>query len=254
MVHEVKIHVPSAEGLMLKQQFKTWRHVFKLDPDKAISDDHLEQICCSGTDAVMVGGSSGTTFDNTVDLLSRIRRYEVPCVLEISEQDAVVPGFDLYFIPFILNTADVQWVVGRHQQAIKELGPWLDWDIIVTEAYIILNEQSTVAQKTKARAHMDDRDLTAYVKLAEHLFHMDSIYIEYSGEFGNMDRLQSVKQAIEHPSLIYGGGICSLEQARAAAAIADTIVVGNVIYERLSDALETVKVKEQFMQAGKEIL
>lgn len=80
------------EAFALHLQLEQWRHVFKLDPDRELSDEALERICLSGTDAVMVGGSSGVTFDNTVDLLARIRRYEVPCVLEVSEQEAIVPG------------------------------------------------------------------------------------------------------------------------------------------------------------------
>lgn len=32
-----------------------WRHVFKLDPAKDISDEALEKICESGTDVILVG-------------------------------------------------------------------------------------------------------------------------------------------------------------------------------------------------------
>ena len=35
-----------------------WKHVFKLDPNKDISDEHLEQVCESGTDAIIVGGTA----------------------------------------------------------------------------------------------------------------------------------------------------------------------------------------------------
>lgn len=53
--------------------YKEWEHVFKLDPNKSISDEALEQLCESGTDAVIVGGSDGVTLDNTLFLLGRIR-------------------------------------------------------------------------------------------------------------------------------------------------------------------------------------
>ena len=33
-----------------------WKHVFKLDPNKEISDEQLEAICESGTDAILIGG------------------------------------------------------------------------------------------------------------------------------------------------------------------------------------------------------
>ena len=48
--------------------FREWRHVFKLDPNKGISDEKLEKICESGTDAVMVGGTDGVTLENVLDL------------------------------------------------------------------------------------------------------------------------------------------------------------------------------------------
>ena len=46
--------------------FREWRHVFKLDPNKEISDDKLEKICESGTDAVIVGGTDGVTLENVL--------------------------------------------------------------------------------------------------------------------------------------------------------------------------------------------
>ncbi|MGV2644590.1 geranylgeranylglyceryl/heptaprenylglyceryl phosphate synthase, partial [Clostridium perfringens] len=66
----------------MKEMIQSWRHVFKLDPDKEIDDETLDVVCLSGTDAIMVGGSPGVTYENTVDLLSRVRRYELPCVQE----------------------------------------------------------------------------------------------------------------------------------------------------------------------------
>ena len=63
---------------------REWRHVFKLDPNKRISDDHLERICESGTDAIIIGGTDGVTIEKILDLMARVRRYTVPCVLEIS--------------------------------------------------------------------------------------------------------------------------------------------------------------------------
>ncbi len=221
-------------------RMEEWKHVFKLDPDREIGDEALERICLSGTDAVMVGGSSGVTFDNTVDLLARIRRYEVPCVLEVSDREAIVPGFDLFMIPMVLNAGDPQWIVGRHQQALKEYGAILDWDQLVPEGYIILNGDSTAAKLTEADVRLDAKDVEAYARLADRLFRCPIVYLEYSGVFGDMELVGRVKRLLSQARLFYGGGIDSPEKAREAAKAAHTVVVGNAVYDDLERALATV--------------
>ena len=48
-------------GGLSMYDFREWSHVFKLDPNKEISDDALEKVCESGTDAIVIGGSDGVT-------------------------------------------------------------------------------------------------------------------------------------------------------------------------------------------------
>lgn len=99
-----------------------WKHVFKLDPNKDLPDEQLERLCESGTDAIVIGGSDNITEDNVLRLMSKVRRFLVPCVLEVSTIDSIVPGFDLYFIPSVLNSKKADWIVGMHHQAMKEYG------------------------------------------------------------------------------------------------------------------------------------
>jgi putative glycerol-1-phosphate prenyltransferase len=224
----------------MREDIREWRHVFKLDPDKTISDEHLEMLCNSGTDAIMVGGSSGVTFDNTIDLLSRVRRYALPCVSEISNLEAVVPGFDLYFIPVVLNSRQGQWITGRHREALKQFGKMLPWESLVPEGYVVLNPDSTVARLTHADAHLGRQDVIACANLTEKLFRLPVCYLEYSGTFGDMDLVRQVRDTLEETQLFYGGGINSEDKARQALAAADTIIVGNVIYEDMERALSTL--------------
>ncbi|WP_019424807.1 heptaprenylglyceryl phosphate synthase [Paenibacillus sp. OSY-SE] len=218
----------------------SWRHVFKLDPDKEIGDEALDRICMSGSDAIVVGGSSGVTFENTVDLLSRIRRYELPVVLEVSNLDAVVPGFDAYLIPMVLNTPNPDWIIGQHQRAIQQYGYMIPWDLLIPEGYIILNPDATAAKITEADASITIAETVAYAQIADKLMRLPIVYVEYSGMYGDMERVSEVKRALRQAQLFYGGGIRTMEQARAAAAAADTVVVGNIVYEDLDAALATV--------------
>jgi len=224
----------------MREDIRDWRHVFKLDPDKVISDEHLERLCTSGTDAIMVGGSSGVTFDNTIDLLSRVRRYELPCVSEISSLEAVVPGFDLYLIPVVLNSREGQWITGRHREALKQFGRMLPWESLVPEGYVVLNGDSTVARLTHADTNLGRQDVIACANLTEKLFSLPVCYLEYSGTFGDMELVRSVRDSLEETQLFYGGGIDSADRARQALASADTIIVGNIIYDQIDRAMETV--------------
>lgn len=221
--------------------FKTWRHVFKLDPAKEITDGHLERICRSGTDAILIGGSDNVTLDNVLNLTERVQMYDLPVVMEVSTIDSVAPGFDYYFIPTVLNSDNPQWIKGLHHQAVKEYGEILEWDELVAEGYCILNADCKAAKLTGAKTDLSVDDVVAYARLAEHFFRLPIFYLEYSGMFGNMELAGKVNKVLDETRLFYGGGIDSADKARAALAAADTIVVGNIIYENIEKAIETVE-------------
>lgn len=218
----------------------SWTHIFKLDPDRMIDDQSLRRVCLSGTDGIMVGGSSGVTYDNTTQLLRRIRQYPVPCILELSNPQAIVAGFDGYVIPMVLNTSNPDWLIGHHQKAIRDYSSVLQWEQLLAEGYIILNPNCTAAQVAEANTELDPDDVIAYAQLADRLLHLPIVYVEYSGTFGNMDMVRKVKTTLQNARLLYGGGISSVELARQAMEAADTIVVGNLIYDNIEQAILTV--------------
>lgn len=148
-------------------EYLEWRHVFKLDPAKEISDEALEKICESGTDVILVGGTDDITLDGVLDLLVRVRRFEVPIALEISTIDSVTPGYDYYFIPTVLNSDDPKWIKNLHHEAIKEYGDIMVWDELVAEGYCILNPHCKAAEVTNAKTDLSLDDIVAYARLAE---------------------------------------------------------------------------------------
>jgi putative glycerol-1-phosphate prenyltransferase len=222
---------------------REWRHAFKLDPDKEISDEALERICESGTDAVIVGGTDGVTDEKVLDLMARIRRYTVPCVLEISNLESITPGFDLYFIPTVLNSPDAKWIVDLHHQAVKEYGEIMNWDEILVAGYCILNENCKAAKLTHAQTSLTKEDVVAYAQIAEKMFHLPIFYLEYSGAYGDPEIVKAVSQSTQETTVFYGGGIYTLEQAKEMAELADVIIVGNAVYDNLEEALQTVEIK-----------
>lgn len=224
----------------LQNEINNWQHVFKLDPAKEINDEDLERICESGTDAIIVGGTDNVTLDGVLDLLYRIRRYALPCALEVSTTDAITPGFDAYFIPTVLNSQDKKWVIDMQHEAINEFGNVIDWNELFVEGYCILNEKSKAFQKTNSIMPTDE-DVISYALMAEKFFKLPIFYVEYSGTYGNVTLVEEVKKQLNETKLFYGGGIETLAQAKEMKQFADVIVVGNVIYSDIEAALQTVQ-------------
>lgn len=225
---------------------REWRHVFKLDPNKEISDEALDRLCESGTDAIIIGGTDGITLDNVLNLMARVRRYTVPCILEVSTIDSVSPGFDLYFIPTVLNSRDTKWITGLHHEAVKEYGELMDWDEFLIQGYCVLNKDCKVAELTNAQTELSEEDIAAYALMAEKMFHLPIFYLEYSGAYGEPSIVKAAKSQLSETILFYGGGIETVEQAEEMANYADVIVVGNIIYTDISAALRTVEIKKSY--------
>ncbi|WP_027963943.1 heptaprenylglyceryl phosphate synthase [Halalkalibacillus halophilus] len=221
------------------EEYRNWRHIFKLDPNKEISEEDLEKLCESGTDAIIIGGTDDVTLDQTIHLLASVRRYSVPCVLEVSNVESVTPGFDFYFIPTVLNSQDKKWMIDLHHQAIKTYGELIDWEELMVEGYIMLNPESKAYQHTNANLPTEE-DVIAYAQVAEHLFHLPFVYLEYSGTYGDRALVEKVKHAVNETLIVYGGGITTKQEATEMAEVADMVVVGNIIYDDIKAALRTV--------------
>ncbi|MBA4603056.1 heptaprenylglyceryl phosphate synthase [Thermoactinomyces mirandus] len=234
---------------MLEQMAAGWRHVFKLDPNRRLSDLSLEKVCQSGTDAIIVGGTDGITFEDIWKLQKRLRKYLLPCVLEVSDINAIVPGFDGYLIPSVLNTDQARWIHGAHLKAIQRYGCGIPWKQLLLLGYVILNPESKVSRLTEANAGLDEEAAASYACLVEHLFKWPVLYVEYSGKFGDENMVRAIRRQLKKTRLFYGGGITTRRQAETMAKWADTVVVGNLVYTNVEKAVQTVSwVKETNLQ------
>lgn len=218
---------------------KTCKHVFKLDPAKEISDESLTKICESNTDGVIIGGTDDITEDDVLNLLSRVRRFSVPAMLEITSRESVVPGFDHYFIPAVFNTENIKWQHGNLLESLKEFGHLLDYDEVSLLPYLIMNPDCKAFRKAEAK-EITAEMLPHYVNMIDKLYQTPYIYIEYSGAYGGAQMMQTVRDNTQNSHIIYGGGISSKEQAEEMSWYADTIVAGNIIYDSAKKALRTI--------------
>jgi phosphoglycerol geranylgeranyltransferase len=219
--------------------WKNWSHITKLDPAKHISLDDLETIVESGTDAIMISGTQNITPKNTFQLISLLKEYKIPKILEPVTPDVVLyEDVDYIFVPLVLNASDVDWIVGKHKDWI--LKQPINWDKVIPEAYIVMNPESAVAHVTKSKTHLAADEVVAYAQYAERYLRLPIIYIEYSGAYGDPNIVKRVSESLTEASLFYGGGIESQEDAAEMKRYADVIVVGNVVYTSIDKFIETI--------------
>ena len=213
--------------------WKTWTHVTKLDPDKRLPGGAIEEIATSGTDALMLSGTQNVTRDNLLELLDQVSPYGLPVVVEPASPDCAIfdGGIDHLFVPSVLNTNDVRWIVGKHYTWLLNNGDGINWDMVVPEAYIVLNPDSAVGRVTGADCNLSAMEVAAFAQVADRYFRFLIVYIEYSGRYGDPQIVRAAAGAIKDALLYYGGGIRSAEQAAEMGRYADTIVVGNAVYE-----------------------
>ena len=224
----------------MQPPWRSWVHVTKLDPDRPLSAELVEGVATSGTDAIILSGTLNVTQENLGRLLSLVKDHGLPLVVEPAGPEAVrFEGIDLLFVPSVLNSRDTRWIVGKHHDWVMRQR--VQWEKVVPEAYIVLNPDSAVGKVTRADCGAGPREAAAYATCADRFFRFPIVYIEYSGMYGDPAVVKAVSEAIHDAVLYYGGGIDSGKKAAEMARYADTIVVGNAVYERGIAALrETV--------------
>lgn len=222
-------------------RWKNWVHVTKLDPDRQLSPASIRMVAESGTDALMLSGTLNVNRDNMAALRKQVAVYGLPLVVEPAAPEAVITeGVDLLFVPSVLNSTDVRWIVGKHRDWVMQQE--VDWEKVVPEAYIVLNPESSVGKVTKAVCSLTPAQVAAYARIADRYFRFPVVYIEYSGRYGDPSVVKTVSESVEDAIVYYGGGIDSPEKAAEMARYADTIVVGNAVYEKGAEVLkETVR-------------
>jgi phosphoglycerol geranylgeranyltransferase len=219
--------------------WKNWRHITKLDPDKDLPTEDLETIIASGTDAIMISGTQNITNQKVSALISLLENCDLPKILEPATPDAVVgDGVDYVFVPLVVNTGDLNWIVGKHKDWIMHYP--INWKKVFAEAYIVMNPESAVARVTKSKTDLSVEEVIAYAHYAEKYLRLPIVYLEYSGAYGEPTVVKELSDSLSDAALFYGGGIESVEAAAEMKRYADVIIVGNVVYTDMDKFLATI--------------
>lgn len=232
--------------------WSSWRTVLKLDPDKMLPVGFQQIVSHPAVDAIIIGGTQNITPLNTGQLFTQVAEAvkNLPIIQELSDLHAVLPGVDGYLLPVVLNAGSTDWLLGQHLEAVKKYRELMDWSKILPEAYLILNPHCAAAKLTAAR-QLSREDVLAYVTLAEEMLGFPIVYLEYSGTYGNPELVETVGKIRKKARIFYGGGIKSEKHVREMTSLADTIVLGNVLYDqfeevkRILDSMTGIKGKEK---------
>src|SRR5699024_9464196 len=186
---------------------KKSKHICKLDPAQSLSDKDLETMCMTKTGATIIGGTRCVTYDTVTQYMSSVRRAPAPVALAVSTVESVMPGFDFYFVPTVLNSANVKYHNGILLDALKSFGHMIDFDEVVFEGYVVMNPDSKVAQLTQANTNLTEDDIEAYAQMINAMYKLPVMYLEYSGTYGESEKVKTAASMLTDTQLFYGGGI-----------------------------------------------
>lgn len=210
-------------------------HMTLIDPEKQSSSESADialKACRAGTDAIMVGGSTGITQRNLDDTCEQIKkRCKLPVIYFPSGANAISNKCDAIYFMSMLNSRNVRNITREHAKGaplIKKLGleP-------LSMGYVVVEPGMKVAEVGEADVvkRGDIETLIGYALTAE-FFGMDLLYLEAGSgapEPVPLDMITAVRESVDIP-LVLGGGIVTPQQAESmAAAGADIIVTGTLV-------------------------
>lgn len=227
-------------------------HMTLLDPDEQEPDAAAElafQAEKLGTDAIMLGGSTGVTqqvLDSTVENIKK--SVKVPVILFPTTASAISTKADAIYFMSLLNSRNPRFLIGEQMRAsawVKKSG--LE---AISMGYIIVEPGMKAGQVGEADLvkRNDTKKAVGYSVAAE-LLGMSLVYLEAGSgapEPVPKEIISEVKLALGIPLLV-GGGIRTAEQARMVLeAGADIIVTGTIVEEagisgRFKEIIKTVK-------------
>lgn len=215
-------------------------HMALIDPDKQSPEEAAEiakRMLAAGSDAVLIGGSTGVTSENLSATAKAIKDATgLMTILFPGGAEALSSDIDAILFMSMLNSTDLKYVIGSQvyaAPAIKKLGIEA-----IPMGYVIVEPGMKVGQVGKAVPvkKNDDRTAVAYA-LAAQMLGMDLVYFEAGSGADTPvapSMIRAIKQAVDIPVII-GGGIRTPEAAAAAREAGADIIVTGTLLEQCTD-------------------
>ncbi len=210
-------------------------HMTLIDPDSQSSERSAEISAIAqdmGTDAIMVGGSTGVTQANLDSAVVAIKdSVDVPVIYFPSGAHAISPHADAMYFMTMLNSRSIQHLIREQMKGapiVREIGieP-------ISMGYLIVEPGMKVGEVGEAElVRRDDNETAVAYGLTAEYLGMSLFYVEAGSgapEPVPAEMISSIKSAVSLP-LIVGGGIRTAEAAAMVKnAGADVIVTGTVV-------------------------
>lgn len=210
-------------------------HMTLIDPEKQSPEGSAEiarKAGKLGTDAVMVGGSTGVTQENLDGAVDQIKKaVRLPVIYFPSGANAIARHCDAVYFMSMLNSRNIKNVTGEHSRGapvIRKL--CLE---TLSMGYVIVAPGMKVGEVGEADLiQRDDIPRAVGYALAAEMFGMDLFYLEAgSGAPAPVpaEMVKAVRESVEMP-IVVGGGITEADHASALVkAGADIVVTGTLV-------------------------
>ena len=99
-----------------------WDHVTKVDPDKPLHNgDTYAGIADTGTDAIIIGGTTNVTEARVQPILDALSSTEIPIFVEPTYRPSSshTEALSGYLLPIVLNADDPLWITGAHHEWVR---------------------------------------------------------------------------------------------------------------------------------------
>jgi len=208
----------------------------------------LKEIKNTGSDAIMVGGSTIVNQILLYDVVDVIKKYcDLPVILFPNNVTGITSNADAIWFMSLFNSINPYFITGAQMMAapyIKRIGIET-----LSMAYLIVGEGNTAGFIGYANPiPIDKPEVAAAYALAAEIMGFKYVYLEAgSGAKKHIppDFVSSVKKYLDKIILVVGGGIRNGDIAYSISkAGADIVVTGNIIIESIDilyDIVDGVK-------------
>lgn len=221
-------------------------HMTLLDPDKQSAEEagRLAGLAAeAGSDAVMIGGSTGVTQDKVdATVLAVKASVKIPVILFPASAANLSRHADALYFMSLLNSRDPRLIVGEQRRAAPLVHAWRLETIPM--AYLIVEPGMRAGEIGQATPIPRGRpEVAVEYALAAQMLGMRLVYLEAGSGAPSPappEMIRAVRKAVSIP-VVVGGGIRDAAAAHAVAeAGADIVVTGTVVETARGDTLRRI--------------